>query len=186
MKQILSLALLAISLFIACTQENGIDTPRAEPREEHKIIDAVLDDQYNQLDFFHILEKAGESNSRPYEDNVLRLMVNDTTRFDEFVSVDTISQLWDNGFRNEVTLFSEGEVEELFETGFWISYYDRYEDSPGYLVFGKPFQISPDRERVFIVNEMYCGSLCGYGFLAVLEKINGRWVVESNKLLWIS
>ena len=119
---------------------------------------------------------------------MLGLFDNDTTRFDQFVGVDTICNLWNNGFQNEVTIFSEDEQEALFEgaVGFWNNYYDRYEDSTGFLVFGKPFQISPDRERVFLVNERYCGLLCGYGFLVIVEKINGRWVAETNILLWIS
>ena len=55
------------------------------------------------------------------------LFDNDTTRFDQFVGVDTICHLWNNGFQNEVTIFSEDEQEALFEgaIGFWNNYYDR-------------------------------------------------------------
>jgi hypothetical protein len=70
----------------------------------------------------------------------------------------------------------------------WDSFYSRYPDSGGYIQLSA-VGFSADKTKALVYLAHYCGSLCGTGGYAFLEKRDGKWVratLKASECGWIS
>jgi hypothetical protein len=77
------------------------------------------------------------------------------------------------------------QLDLIFKNGDWPAYYKRFPGSPGILTFSRVgFSADGTQALFFLTNK--CGGLCGTGMYVVMEKRNGRWMVEKEIEAWIS
>jgi hypothetical protein len=67
----------------------------------------------------------------------------------------------------------------------WDDFYRRYRGSRGFMQVGVP-AISDDGNEAFIHYSHACGGLCGTGWLVYLRRVDGKWKIEHQVMLWIS
>lgn len=68
---------------------------------------------------------------------------------------------------------------------FWDTFYKTYPNSSGLIYFSHVgFNSSNDQAFVYVGRS--CGGLCGSGSYILLKKRNGRWLILSDSVLWIS
>ena len=77
-------------------------------------------------------------------------------------------------------VFRKGEI----DMG-WTRFYKKYPDSSG-LIFLSKVGFNPDRTQAMLYAGRQCGGLCGSGSYLLLNKRNGKWVVEKDMGLWVS
>ena len=84
-------------------------------------------------------------------------------------------------------LVTSAQLEPIFckHCGFWPEYYKRFPGSQGLLTFsGVGF--SADSTQAFFYFSNWCESLCGTGDYVIMEKHNGRWVIQKDIGMWVS
>lgn len=69
--------------------------------------------------------------------------------------------------------------------GFWPAYYKQFPGSQGLLTFsGVGF--SADGTQAFFYSSNRCEALCGTGDYVIMEKRDGRWVIQKEINMWVS
>ncbi len=188
----LLLSILSLSIILSsCGKEDSLEFPLADDSGcvvEYSIIDALLKHQYSEETFLHVSQSTISNSHHWYESVVFPLLGSDSLELEAFRAQDTIPHVWGDSFTSDITFFTDEENQSLLDAdvNFWAAYYEAHEESNGYLRFSKPYYINENQTEAIVINEMYCGFLCAYGFLATLEKQDGRWVVIENQLVWIS
>lgn len=94
----------------------------------------------------------------------------------------------DEGYLDDyVHLINRKELQCLFSTdgSGWERYYQKYDESNGYLIFSMP-GINADKNKAILVYSHECGALCGSGFMVLLERKDNKWVVTDRFITWIS
>jgi len=84
------------------------------------------------------------------------------------------------GKKELASVFRKGE----FDMG-WTRFYKKYPDSTGLIFFSK-VGFSSDHNQAMLYAGRQCGGLCGSGSYLLLNKRNGKWVVEKDMGLWVS
>jgi len=87
----------------------------------------------------------------------------------------------------EYELVSSAQLEPIFcyHCGFWPAYYKQFPGSQGLLTFsGVGF--SADGTQAFFYFSNRCEGLCGTGDYVVMQKHDGRWVVQKDIGMWVS
>jgi hypothetical protein len=77
------------------------------------------------------------------------------------------------------------ELDSIFKNGDWPAYYKRFPGSPGILTFSRVGCSAVGTQALFYLTNR-CGELCGTGMYVVMEKRDGRWVVETEIEMWVS
>jgi hypothetical protein len=82
-------------------------------------------------------------------------------------------------------LVDSTQLDSIFKNGDWPAYYKRFPGSPGILTFSRVGFNAGGTQALFYLNNR-CGGLCGTGMYVVMEKRNGRWMVEKEIEMWVS
>jgi hypothetical protein len=84
-------------------------------------------------------------------------------------------------------LVSSAQLEPIFcyHCGFWPAYYKQFPGSQGLLTFsGVGFSV--DGTQAFFYFNNRCEGLCGTGDYVIMEKHDGRWVIQKEINMWVS
>lgn len=84
-------------------------------------------------------------------------------------------------------LVTSAQLEPIFckHCGFWPAYYKQFPGSQGLLTLsGVGF--SSDGTQAFFYFGNQCGGLCGTGDYVIMEKRDGRWVIQKEITMWVS
>lgn len=84
-------------------------------------------------------------------------------------------------------LVSSAQLQPIFckHCGFWPAYYKQFPGSQGLLTFsGVGF--SADGTQAFFYFSNRCEGLCGTGDYVVMEKRDGRWIIQTDIRMWVS
>jgi hypothetical protein len=84
-------------------------------------------------------------------------------------------------------LVTSAQLEPIFckHCGFWPAYYKQFPGSQGLLTLsGVGF--SSDGTQAFFYFGNQCGELCGTGDYVIMEKRDGRWVIQKEINMWVS
>lgn len=199
MRNLLSIGLICILIF-SCKESDDIPqitecedveniNGNITDQEEYDIIEAVLNEYYSTLDFLHITEDTDICTSSCAEMihdflTVTNVSYDSTTVSNYALKNDAVAY-WNDQF-NTANLINSGELDCFFDNSNngWDSYYAKYENSPGFLRFGRP-ATNGDNEAIVLYGHS-CHYLCGYGYIVVLEKINGVWQIRDRINTWIS
>ena len=87
----------------------------------------------------------------------------------------------------EYELVTSAQLEPIFckHCGFWPEYYKQFLGSQGLLTFsGVGF--SADDTQAFFYFSNVCEGLCGTGDYVLMEKHDGRWVIQKDIGMWVS
>jgi hypothetical protein len=108
---------------------------------------------------------------------------------DAFRKVNTQQEFLRHSFRPSIDyeLVTSAQLEPIFckHCGFWPAYYKQYPGSQGLLEFsGVGF--SADGTQAFFYFSNRCEGLCGTGDYVVMEKREGRWVIQQDIEMWVS
>ena len=109
MRSIFWFTLLSLALFTSCEQEEIGDVcnlPADIDIECYAIIDAVIDFSYDEIDVLTVNEEALTVYFSFYSTAIRSLLNTDTTRFDQFLAIDSLEHQWLDGFRSDITLRS--------------------------------------------------------------------------------
>jgi hypothetical protein len=84
-------------------------------------------------------------------------------------------------------IVSRSQLEPIFRKGggWWPAYYLEFPGSHGLLTFSR-LGFSADGTQAFFYYSNRCGGLCGVGCYVVMEKHDGRWVVQKEIEMWVS
>jgi hypothetical protein len=108
---------------------------------------------------------------------------------DAFRTVNTRNASLNRSLRPSIDyeLVTSAELEPIFckHCGFWPEYYKKFPGSQGLLTFsGVGF--SGDGSQAFFYFSNMCGGLCGTGDYVVMEKHDGRWIIQKDIGMWVS
>ena len=84
-------------------------------------------------------------------------------------------------------LVTSAQLEPIFcrHCGFWPAYYKQFPGSQGFLTFsGVGF--SADGTQAFFYFSNRCEGLCGTGDYVIMEKHDGRWIIQMEINMWVS
>jgi hypothetical protein len=84
-------------------------------------------------------------------------------------------------------LVTSAQLEPIFckHCGFWPAFYKQFPGSQGLLEFsGVGF--SSDGTQAFFYFSNRCEGLCGTGDYVIMEKRDGRWVIQKDIGMWVS
>lgn len=82
-------------------------------------------------------------------------------------------------------LVDSTQLDSVFKNGSWPAYYKRFPGSPGILGFSR-VGFSADGTQALFYASNNCDELCGGGEYVVMERRDGRWVIEKEIEVWIS
>ena len=82
-------------------------------------------------------------------------------------------------------LVDSTQLDSVFKNGSWPAYYKRFPGSTGILGFSRVGFGAGGTQALFFVSRK-CGELCGGGEYVVMERRDGRWVIEKEIETWIS
>ena len=68
---------------------------------------------------------------------------------------------------------------------FWSKFYKKFPDSSGIIFFSK-VGFNGRHDQAFVYAGRNCGDLCGEGEYVLLKKLNGKWVIQQERGLWVS
>jgi len=87
----------------------------------------------------------------------------------------------------EYELVDSAQLEPIFKRGGgdWLAFYKQFPGSQGVLTFSRVGFSADGTEALFFLSN-HCGGLCGTGRYVVMEKRNGRWVIEKEIEMWVS
>ncbi len=198
MKNLLAIALICMLAFackksddtsqiIECEDVENVNG-NISNQEEYDIIEAVLSEHYSTTGFLHIVEytevcsSCAELSHSFLSDNGINY---DSTTVSNYALKNDIEWYWNEQFNTTNVMINKEELNCFFDSGNgWNNYYAKYEQSSGYLQFGRPATNGAD-EAIVHYGE-YCNYLCAAGFIVLLEKIDGVWQVKHNINTWIS
>jgi len=82
-------------------------------------------------------------------------------------------------------LVDSTQIDSVFKNGGWHAYYERFPGSPGILGFSRVGFSADGAQALFFMSNS-CGELCGGGEYVVMERRDGRWVIEKEIQTWMS
>jgi hypothetical protein len=84
-------------------------------------------------------------------------------------------------------VIDSAQLESIFKKGGgdWLAYYKQFPGSPGLLTFSRVGFSTDGAQALFYVSSN-CGGLCGGGYYVVMERLNGRWVIEKEINVWVA
>ncbi|MGI8638825.1 MAG: hypothetical protein ACR2MG_02580 [Pyrinomonadaceae bacterium] len=87
----------------------------------------------------------------------------------------------------KVVFISEKEENQLFRKGQdgWANFYKKYPKAKRMISFSR-VGFNQERTQALVSVSVGCGWLCGEGSFIVLQKENGKWIVQRNIGLWVS
>ena len=68
---------------------------------------------------------------------------------------------------------------------FWTKFYRKYPDSSGIIFFSR-VGFNAQHDQAFLYAGRSCGGLCGEGEYILFKKLNGKWVIQQERGLWVS
>ncbi len=77
------------------------------------------------------------------------------------------------------------QLQSIFKSGSWPAFFKTFPGSSGILTFSR-VGFSRDGMQALFYGTNRCDGLCGSGMYIVMEKRNGRWVIEKEIEAWIS
>ena len=85
----------------------------------------------------------------------------------------------------KVLLFSDEEMEEIFNDGGWSAFYEKYPLAQGIMGVSRVgFNSTKDQALVYVGS--MCDWLYGAGYYVLFTKENGVWVIQDEVMTWIS
>lgn len=169
-------------------------TPTPDASIEEERVYAALMEQYYPADLLVIMDKtqtdlldlASEETYQHVIESLLHL------------SADTLSDFKDrNGqsyplkasmiLERRYILLSEKDKQELFQVNQsgWDVFYNRYPEAPGIITISRVgFNEQMDQALVYLGIQSHW--LAGSGNFYLLNKIDGKWVVDQQVMTWIS
>jgi len=199
MKNLLAIILISVLIFSCKESDDASQITECEDvenvngnitdQEEYDIIEAVLNEYYSTMDFLHIVEDT-EVCGNSCAEMIHSFLIGDGISYDstivaDYVLKNEVVSYWNDQF-NTANLINEEELNCFFDNNGngWGSYYAKYENSPGFLRFGRP--TTNGTNEALVLYGLSCNYLCGYGYIVVLEKIDGAWQVRDRINTWIS
>ena len=82
-------------------------------------------------------------------------------------------------------LVDSTQLDSIFKNGSWPAFYKRFPGSTGNLGFSR-VGFSADGTQALFYASNRCGELCGGGEYVVMDRREGRWVIEKEIQMWIS
>lgn len=73
----------------------------------------------------------------------------------------------------------------LFHEDGWSMFHKKYPNAGGFLSFSRPGN-NASRNQAEVMASVYCGNLCGTGYLFLLTRKSGRWQIRNRLILWVS
>jgi hypothetical protein len=106
---------------------------------------------------------------------------------DAFREVNGKQTLFQRSFHSafDYELIDSTQLDSAFKNGSWPAFYKRFPGSPGILGFSR-VGFSADGAQALFYASGTCGGLCGGGEYVVMERRDGRWVIEKEIEMWIS
>ena len=140
-------------------------------------------------------ERLGNENGQriPWEKTAESLRKKDPalqqSALDAFRKVNAKQAFIRRSFRPSIDyeLVTSAQMERIFckQCGFWPAYYKQYPGSQGLLTFsGVGF--NSDGTQAFFYFSNRCEGWCGGGDYVVMEKREGRWVMQRDIAMWVS
>jgi hypothetical protein len=80
---------------------------------------------------------------------------------------------------------TSAQVESIFHSGDWPAFYKQFPGSQGLLKFSG-LGFGKDGTQAFFYVSNSCEGLCGGGDYVIMEKRNGRWVIQKDIAMWVS
>jgi hypothetical protein len=77
------------------------------------------------------------------------------------------------------------QLDFIFQNGGWPAFYKRFPDSPGILRLSR-VGFDADATQALFYTSHTCGGLCAGGEYVVMERRDGRWVIEKEIEMWMS
>lgn len=157
--------------------------------DEYEIADHLVESVYGTSSSFHLIQCTVNQNRFGSIDRY-------TTRedisisealIDRYKEVNTKKYLWEGLFSNSfIQLISQAQIDQLFEqgNGRWTAYYDQYPDHGGIIHFSRPAIINTQDALVY--HYILCGERCAAGYITTLEKVEGKWIIKANALIWLA
>jgi hypothetical protein len=88
-------------------------------------------------------------------------------------------------FAVDYELVDSTQLDSVFKNGSWPAFYKRFPGSPGIMGFSR-VGFSADGAQALFYASHTCGGLCGGGEYVVMDRRDGRWVIEKEIEMWIS
>ncbi|MFK7808460.1 MAG: hypothetical protein AB8F74_11715 [Saprospiraceae bacterium] len=156
-------------------------------QEEYDIVNTILEKKYSGDSDLLIIQKTQPSRSSDYFSGFIDLETYelDSTVFEEYNAHVSTSLYWkEDLISDDYEVMAQTELDCYFESGGkgWNAFYETRGE--GFLQFQRPYLT--EENRAIIEYGEYCGYLCAYGFLLILEKENGEWIIKLDQLTWIS
>ena len=82
-------------------------------------------------------------------------------------------------------LFKNSDLHDEGLEDFWTEFYQKYPNSSG-LIFFSNVGFNVQRDQAFVYAGQSCGGLCGSGEYVLLSKVNGKWEIRNETVLWVS
>ena len=154
-------------------------------QEEYLIIEAVIN-EYEESDVIRIVQETHYfTDTAQFSWHFRSIELNfEPEKIEEYKTLNSTPSIWGELFEDPNDIISEEELECLIESNNWSGYYDKYDNSSGYLKIGRPIQIGND--EALVTYEFRCGGLCSSGYTVTLKKENDKWEVDKHLLVWIS
>jgi hypothetical protein len=68
---------------------------------------------------------------------------------------------------------------------FWVRYYEKFPKSSRLISFSN-VGFNNQHDQAFVYVDQVCGGLCGGGGYVLLQKVNGKWEISKDMVLFIS
>jgi hypothetical protein len=158
-----------------------------DAHEEYAILEAIIEEYHPNREFIHIHQESQTSWSAEFIFSSMDIngASFDSTTVEEYVLKNDSAYYWKNLFNLPVKFFTEEEYLCLFKGNeyAWESYYAKYSKSGGFLQFARP-AIHGNNEAILEYG-IHCGYECCAGYIVILEKQNGEWLVKHRIGTWI-
>jgi len=109
------------------------------------------------------------------------------TTVDAFREVNARQTTFKRSFHTVIDyeLVDSTQIESIFKNGSWPAYYKRFPGSLGIVEFSR-VGFSADGMQALFYESHSCGGLCGGGNYVVMDRRDGRWVIEKEIEMWMS
>jgi hypothetical protein len=109
------------------------------------------------------------------------------TTIDAFRKVNRQQASFQRSFQTVVDyeLIDSTQLESVFKNGDWPAFYKRFPGSTGIARFSRVGINAAGTQALFYASHE-CGGLCGGGWYVVMERRDGRWVIEKEIEMWVS
>lgn len=192
MKKIILLLAIPVIMLIACDSNDDIcsNLPFVDSdistNEEYLIVKAIINEESGNSNLSHISQETHFMSdsmrfSRYFKFDDIEL---DSDIIENYIEVNSVPHNWSDSFDTKQNLISSEEIICFFDNDGWISFYEKYPESDGYLKFGKP--VLNDENEALVTMEYLCGWECSSGYTVTLIKENGKWQVRKIFNVWIS